>query len=273
VVQVSLTVAPAGPAISTGGIVGGGGSIPAVVTISPGGLATIYGSLLAPAGTSRAVQASDLVSGNLPTNLAGTCVDVDGKAGYLTFVSPGQINFQVPVVSLDALVNVQVVTNCGAANEVRGSAAVVRTAAASPEFLYWVKNASGQNPVVAVNAVTGAYVGASGLIPGLTFAPAKPGDILTIYGVSFGPTTPAFAPGAAPATTGPTVNAAGVVMGPVTLNAEDVLYAGVSPGIAGLYQLNIRVPANLPDGDQPLTLTLGSFKTPSAGFVTVHANQ
>src|SRR5207244_6907235 len=51
VVQVSLTVTsagPAGPAISSGGIVGGGGSIPAVVTISPGGLATIFGSPFAP---------------------------------------------------------------------------------------------------------------------------------------------------------------------------------------------------------------------------------
>jgi uncharacterized protein (TIGR03437 family) len=276
VVQVGVTVtavAPAGPVIASGGVVGGGGSIPSVATISPGGLATIFGAGFAPVGTARAVQANDLVSGNLPTNLAGTCVDLDGKAGYLTFVSPGQINFQVPAVALDTLVNVRVVANCGAANEVRGSAAAVRSAAASPEFLYWVKNADGKDPLVAVNAVTGAYVGANGLIPGLGFAPAKPGDILTIYGVSFGPTAPAFAPGTAPASTAATVNAASVKMGSVTLNAEDVLYAGVSPGIAGLYQLNIRVPANLADGDQAVTLTLGNFQTPALGFITVKAGQ
>ena len=143
---------------------------------------------------------------------------------------------------------------------------------ASPEFLYWVRNADGKDPVVAVNAVTGAYVGAPGLIPGLTFTPAKPGDILTIYGVSFGPTTPAFAPGEPPDTPGPTVNAPGVTLGSVNLSQAEVLYAGVSPGIAGLYQLNIRVPANLADGDLPLTLTVGSFKTPSVGFITVRAN-
>jgi uncharacterized protein (TIGR03437 family) len=62
-----------------------------------------------------------------------------------------------------------------------------------------------------------------------------------------------------------------VAMGTVNLSQADVLYAGVSPGIAGLYQLNIRVPANLADGDHPLTLTLGSFKTSSVGFVTVRA--
>jgi uncharacterized protein (TIGR03437 family) len=249
--------------------VGGAGSLPAVLTISPGGLATIFGSAFAPPGTARAVQGSDLVNGTLPVSLAGTCVDLDGKAGYLTFVSPGQINFQVPAVAVDALVNVRVIANCGGPNELRSSAAPVRSAAASPEFLYWVKNANGSNPVVAVNAVTGDYVGASGLIPGLTFAPARSGDILTIYGVSFGPTAPAFAPGVAPGSTAATLNAASVMLGAVALNPEDVLYAGVSPGIAGLYQVNIRVPGNVPDGNQPLALTLGNFKTPALGFVTV----
>ncbi len=269
VIPVSLTVTAAGPTISAGGIVGGGGSLPAVVTISPGGMASIFGTAFAPTGTLRVVEAGDLVNGGLPTNLAGTCVDLDGKPGYLTFVSPSQINFQVPAVAINTQVNVRVIANCGTTNEVRGSAARVASAAAAPELLYWVKNASGRNPVVAVNAITGAYVGAPELIPGLTFTPARPGDILTVYGVSFGPTAPGLVPGAPPATIGATVSAASVAMGEVKLNPEDVLYAGVSPGIAGLYQLNIRVPANLPDGDQALTLTLGNFQTPSLGFVTV----
>jgi uncharacterized protein (TIGR03437 family) len=272
VVQVSLIVSPVGPAIRTsGGVVGSGISTPAVTTISPGGFATIFGTLFAPAGTARAVQGSDMVNGNLPTSLAGTCVQVDGQAGFPTYVSPTQINLQVPAISVGTNVNVQVVSNCGAANEVRSPAVSVPSAAASPEFLYWVYNTDGRNPVVAVNSVSGAYIGEPGLIPGLTFTPAKPGDVLTIYAISFGPTSPAFAPGSAPATSGATVNPPGVTMGSVTLNQADVLYAGVSPGIAGLYQLNVRVPANLPDGDQPITLTLGSFKTPSAGFVTVRA--
>src|SRR5207244_10552549 len=150
--NVTAKAGPVGPAISSGGIVGGGGSIPAVVTISPGGLATIFGSAFAPAGTARAVQAGDLVNGHLPATLPGTRVQVDGKAGFLTFVSPSQINFQVPAVSLDTTVNVQVLANCGAPNEARSSPVAIRTAAASPEFLYWVKNADGKDPVVAVNA-------------------------------------------------------------------------------------------------------------------------
>ena len=272
VVQVSLIVSPVGPAIQTsGGVVGSGVSTPAVTTISPGGFATIFGSLFAPVGTARAVLGSDMLDGNLPTSLAGTCVQVDGKAGFLTYVSPGQINFQVPSISVGTNVNVVVATYCGTSSEVRSPAVSVPSAAASPEFLYWLWNADGKNPVVAVNSVTGAYVGAPGLIPSLTFTPAKPGDLLTIYAISFGPTSPSFAPGSPPSTLAATVNAPSVTMGSVTLNQADVLYAGVSPGSAGLYQLNIRVPANMPDGNQPIALTLGSFKTPSAGFVTVRA--
>jgi uncharacterized protein (TIGR03437 family) len=270
VVQVSLVVTLAGtPAIASGGVVGGGISLPAVVAISPAGLATIFGSSFAPAGTDRAVQAGDMANGMLPTKLANACVQVDGNAGFLTYVSPSQINFQVPAISVGTNVNVVVVVNCGASNEVRTPAVPVRAEEASPEFLYWVKNADGRDPVVAVNSLTGAYVGPSGLIPGLTFAPAQPGDYLTIWAISFGPTTPSFAPGTPPSTLGNTVNVPGVKMGTVTLSPADVLYAGVSPGFAGLYQLNIRVPDNLPDGDLPLTLTLGSYRTPSVGFVSV----
>jgi uncharacterized protein (TIGR03437 family) len=53
------------------------------------------------------------------------------------------------------------------------------------------------------------------------------------------------------------------------VDAANVLYAGVSPGTAGLYQLNMRVPAGLADGDYPISLRLGGFVTPSGGYFTV----
>ena len=264
-----LTANAGGPAISSGGVVGAGGSVPAVTAISPGGFASIYGSGFAPAGTSRAVQGSDLVNGNLPTSLAGVCVMVGGVAAPLTYVSPGLINFQVPNVALNTNASVVVVTGCGQANAVASAAQAVMTQAATPEFLYWVGNANGKNPVVAVDALTGEYIGAAGLVPGLTFRPAKPGEYLVIYGISFGPTNPAVAPGAAAVGSAATTNAPSVTFGTANLAAANVLYAGLSPGTAGLYQLNIQVPANLADGDYAVTLALGGFSTPSGGFVTV----
>jgi uncharacterized protein (TIGR03437 family) len=46
------------------------------------------------------------------------------------------------------------------------------------------------------------------------------------------------------------------------------MYAGVSPGTAGLYQLNIRIP-NMPDGTYPLTFGMGIYVTPSKGYLTI----
>jgi uncharacterized protein (TIGR03437 family) len=188
---------------------------------------------------------------------------------FVTFVSPAQINFQVPNVAPNTTVNVQVLSNCGAAGELQSAMQTVATAAATPEFLYWVKNANGVDPVVAVDSITGAYIGAAGLIAGVTFTPAKPGEILTVYGVSFGPTNPATIPGTPPAAAAQSVYSSSVMLGSIALDPHAVLYAGVSPGTAGLYQLNIQIPNSIADGDYPLVLALGSFATPAGGFITV----
>ena len=252
------------PTIGASGIVGAGGSTPPVTELSPGGFATIYGSNFAPAGTFAQAQGSVW-----PTQLAGVCVLVNGTAAFVTFVSPTQINFQAPAIPVNTTVTVQVVSNCGSADALESAVQSVTTLPATPEFLYWVKNANGQNPVIAVNAVTNAYIGAVGLIPGLTFVPAKPGDILTIYGVSFGATNPATVPGTPPAGGASSVYTPAVQLGMLNLDPSAILYAGVSPGTAGLYQLNIQVPQALPDGDYPLVMTLGTFSTPASGFITV----
>jgi uncharacterized protein (TIGR03437 family) len=59
------------------------------------------------------------------------------------------------------------------------------------------------------------------------------------------------------------------MLGSIALDPHAVLYAGVSPGTAGLYQLNIQIPNSIADGDYPLVLALGSFATPAGGFITV----
>jgi hypothetical protein len=53
------------------------------------------------------------------------------------------------------------------------------------------------------------------------------------------------------------------VNGAATLN-----YAGLAPGVVGLYQFNITVP-DAPDGDYPVTFQAGAVKTSQAVYVTV----
>ncbi len=252
------------PTISAGAIIGAGGSTPPVTMLSPNGFASVFGTNFAPIGTFAQAPGP-----SWPTNLANVCVTVNTLPSYITFVSDTQINFQVDNIPVDASVKVQVISNCGTTNELKSAQVTISTAIATPEFLYWVKNANGKNPVVAVNVLTGAYTGATGLIAGVPFVPAKPGDYLTIYGVSFGPTNPSAVPGKPSVDAAKSIYTPGVKLGAIDLDPNQILYAGVSPGTPGLYQLNIQIPKPLADGDYPIVLTLGGFSTPTGGFVTV----
>jgi uncharacterized protein (TIGR03437 family) len=257
------------PAVSSGGVVGAGNSVPAVKAISPNGLATLYGSGFAPAGTSNAQWLANLVQGNVSTEMDGVCVLVGSTRAPITYLSANQINFQAPQGILPGTVSVQVATACGTSSQVLSAAQTVPSQTASPEFFYFVANASGQNPIAAENAVTGVFVGAPGSLPGLTFAPAKPGDLVALYATGLGLTNPAFAAGVLP---GAATWAAGtfqISLGGVPLSSTDVLYSGVAPGTPGEYQINIRIPASTPDGNQPVVMTVNGIASPAGAYITV----
>lgn len=254
------------PQISAGGVVSAGLSTPAVKTLSTGAIATVFGARFAADGTTRQVSGSDLVNGSLPTNLGGVCVFVGTQPAPIFAVYPNQINFQIPVAAAGTA-NLQVATNCGQTNEQRSTPEPIAIATASPEFFYFQQTVNGRNPVAAINAITGGFVAASGSIAGLTTVPAAAGDILSIFATGFGPTSPGFAPGVLPTGAGPATGTVEVTLGGVTLNPNDVLYAGVTSN-AGLNQLNIRIPQGIPSGDQPLVVRIGGIASP-AGYLNI----
>jgi uncharacterized protein (TIGR03437 family) len=257
------------PAVSSGGVVGAGNSVPAVKAISPNGLATLYGSGFAPAGTSNAQWAANLVHGNVSTEMDGVCVLVGSTRAPITYLSPGQINFQTPQGILPGTVSVSVATACGTPSQVQSTPQTVPSQAASPEFFYFLATASGQNPIAAENALTGVFVGAPGLIPGVTFTPAKPGDLVALYATGLGLTTPPFAAGVLPSAAAWAAGTFQIGLGGVPLSSTDILYAGVAPGTPGEYQINIRIPASTPDGNQPVVMTVNGIQSPSGAYITV----
>jgi uncharacterized protein (TIGR03437 family) len=250
-----------GPVINN--VVGAGFSTPAVTSISPNGLFTIFGSQLASA--SVGLTQDDILDNQLPTNLGGTCVESGTTKWGLFFVSPGQVNVLAGLLPASGTVPVSVVTKCGTANEVSTPLMNVPVAAAAPEFLYFLENSNGQNPVAAIQP-NGAYVGAPGLISGAAFAPAHSGDVLTAFGVGWGATNS-------------TDTIATIATLPATLTSSyslslggapvEIAYAGLSPGFAGLYQINFTVPAGLAAGNQPLVLKVNGVSTSPTAYIPI----
>jgi uncharacterized protein (TIGR03437 family) len=265
---VLLGMASAGPHITPGGVAGAGLSSPVVRVLSPNGIASAFGDTFAAAGTLKIVGTSDFVNGRVPTVVNGDCVFVNNVAAPIFLVTATQINFQVPQIPSSGNVAVQVATACGTGNEIRSLGEPIAVAATAPEFFYFTHPAGGQNPIAAVNALNGNYIGTRGLIPGVNFFSALEGDIILLFFTGGGNTNPAFAPGELPAGIAGVTGSYGITIGGVALSSSDILYVGTTPGFPGLYQANIRIPAGIQPGVQPVRLTIGGVSSP-AGYLAV----
>jgi uncharacterized protein (TIGR03437 family) len=264
VVQTNLTVSngTSGPQVPPGSVVGAGLSTPPVSALSLNAIATAFGSSFAPPGTVKQVGPDDLVNGLLPTVVNGVCIFINNVAASIFALYSNQINFQVPQVPSTGTVGVQVATSCGTSNELRSPSQTVPVAETTPEFFYLVHNRDGKNPIAAVKALTGEYVGAPGLLPG-KFVPAVPQDIITAYFTGGGITNPAYASGELPSDAASVSGAVAISIGGIQLSSSEILYAGVTPGAAGLYQVNMVVPAGVQPGNQPVILRIGSVASPT----------
>jgi uncharacterized protein (TIGR03437 family) len=253
------------PVISLGGIGQNGFSVPAVQTISTGAITTIYGLNFLPSG--GVAQVNSVSNGQLSTKFAGVCVTFGAVKAPVFGVAATQITVEVPAVT-PGPVAVQVLRNCEEAGEVKSNVLTVTAAPASPEFLYLSTAADGKNPVAALTA-EGAFVGATGSIPGANLRPAKAGDILVAFALGLGATDPAQVVGVPAAGAGAVTLPVSVTIGGVSLAAQDILYAGVSPSFIGLYQVNLRVPDNVPSGNQALVIQIGANRSPTGGYLTI----
>ena len=254
-VTANPAISPTAPVISANGIVSGGLSGPPLTSVAPNAIATIFGDKFAPAGTARQVGQQDLVDGKIPTNLAGACAMFGTQFAPILNVYPGQLNVQVPQLA-PGVTQVQVITQCGTPQAQTSNSEAVTIQAAAPEFFYFLHSGTGHNPIAAINAITKVNVGNPGLAAGGTFAPAQRGDLLTLFGTGLGATDPPFSPGELPQGAAQVTAPVSITFGGVTLDASDILYAGVTQN-AGLYQVNLRVPAQVPDGDQAVVISIG----------------
>jgi len=235
------------PIIAPGAIVNSASFQPGV-PVSPGAIITIKGTGLAD-GTGVNLTPP------LPLSLANTQVMLGGHALPLLYASSGQVNAQVPV---DLPVNTQQQIQVVRSGTVPSVADQVGIAPASPAIFTVSQNGAGQG------AITDSF---TGVVKDAT-SPAAIGDFLSIYCTGLGAVTPPVLDGQ-PAGANPpssTNNTVTVTVGGV--NAP-VSFSGLSPGYAGLYQINIQVPPGVPPGNQQVIVSVAGQQSPAGVTIAV----
>lgn len=263
------------PSINEGGIVLATGT-PVVRAATAHALVTIYGQEFARSGVAALAAALDN-TGRVSTQLAGTCVEIDGERSPLLAVLEGQINLQVPHLGGLGPASVVVVRSCGTTNEVRSQPRPVDIAATVPAFFHFVNRDDGRNPIAALHGGGPGLVGAVGLLgEGVETTPAAPGETISLFGSGFGATEPVYEAGEIPQWVNPddplaplATQSVRVTFDGMELGAEDIFYAGLAPCCAGLYQLVVRVPANAADGDLDVRIVIDGVSSPEGPYVTV----
>lgn len=229
-----------GPAIAANKVVNGASFQP---QISPGSLASIFGTNLATSTTPGAAAP-------LPKVLAEATVSVNGIAAPILYASPTQINFQVPWETATGNATVTVTVD----GTVSNSIAVPVTAAAPGIFTYSSGAAIAQN-----------YSALSGYSLNSPTNPAQAGSFIVAYLTGSGAVTPPVADGAAtPSTT--LVQIPSSVSVTVTIGGQPapVKFSGLTAGFVSLLQLDITVPSGLAAGTYPMIVTIGGQVSNSA---------
>ena len=233
---------PGIPLVKTGGVVNAASNA-ASTPVAPGSYISIYGSSLA--------QGLTVATAPFPTQLGGTQVLLAGQSIPLYFTSDGQINALVPYGLLTNASFQLVVTRGGAYS--------------TPEPVTFADG----GPAVFLSQGAGIAVGVKP--DGTQYLvdaahPTTAGDALVIYCSGLGAVTPSVPAGSvSPSSTlASTTN-------PVTATIEGipatVFFSGLAPGFAGLYQVNVFVPAGLtPSATAPLVLTIAGQSSPAAAI-------
>jgi uncharacterized protein (TIGR03437 family) len=221
-------------------------------TIAPNSWVEVHGAFLSPQGDTRTWQSSDFVSNRMPTQLDGVTVTVNGKAAFISYISPSQVNILTPPDAMQGVVQVQAANNGAVTDSFTAQAQSLL-----PSFFVF----NGSLYVAAVHA-NGTLLGPAALYPGST-TPAKPGETVVLYATGFGTTS-------APIVTGSMTQSGSLSPLPVItvggLTAM-VQFAGlVAPGE---FQFNVVLPVSLADGDQPIAATYGGLTTQVGTLITI----
>jgi uncharacterized protein (TIGR03437 family) len=246
-VPVDLQIVPAGPPVVDFQGVLDNATYVSGDPVTPGDIVAVKGQQLS------AKDGTQAGAPPISTQLSDTQVLFNGQPLPLYYASYGQINCQIPTDAPLGTSLVQVKRQDGQVSNLVS----VEIAARAPRLLLAGVGIYGvvTNPDYSRPMPDGSW-------PGVATHPAKAGDTLTLWAIGLGPTSPYVATGQpAPSseplarlTSTPVVTFGGELGNPTAVPS----FAGLSPTFAGLYQVNVTVPANAPKGNVYVSLAFGS---------------
>ncbi len=217
----------------------------AEAAVAPGSIVAIFGSSLAGAEQPGMIgaKANPPNAYGLPTSLFDTTVMFNGIRAPLFYVSPGQINAQVPFEVAPGNGTVEVKRVSGVARQ------TVPVYAFGPGIFWHSEN----------GAQAGAILHGNDFRPVGQNSPAQRGEVVAIYCTGLGALATPVPTGVLSFNPIPTVVQPEVSIGGVPAT---VLYSGTTRALIGVYQVNVLVPANTPSGSSvPVRLTIGGVSS------------
>jgi uncharacterized protein (TIGR03437 family) len=193
--------------------------------LAPNAIATLYGKNLA-YGT-QTLSSDNIRGGVLPTVLpnTGARVLVNGLPANPYYVSPTQINFLIPPNLLPGPATVQLVIDGLAGPQIS-----VQLSDAAPALFQL-----DQQNIIATRP-DGSLITPA--------ASAKPGDVVVLYATGLGPSIPPVGYGEVPSSAAllKLLTDFNVLLDGNAVDPSAIAYAGLAPGFAGLYQINLILP-------------------------------
>jgi uncharacterized protein (TIGR03437 family) len=267
--------APGGPPtiFSSGGLgIDSASAFGGFAAIAPGTWIEIYGSFLTSSAlrnncgggiTGSCWAGSDFNNGVAPTSLDGVSVSVGGKAAYIDYTSPTQVNALVPSSAPVGPSMVTVTNANGMSEPFPIYINQTEPGLLAPPGSFVINN----KQYVAGILSDGSFALPTNAIPGVASRPANPGETVVFYGVGFGPTLPDFLAGTV--VTGQNELATAIQF---LFNTTSVTpgYWGLAPNYTGLYQFNVVVPNVSANNALPLSFNLGGVKGTQTLYIAVN---